>query len=119
MSNYFSTNLKYLRMQKGLSQNRLAELVKTNQPNINRWEDGSVSPGIDKVDEIAKYFNIPVSKLLSVDLRFENNNFKPEDAITMPTDTKRFKAGDIITMQELIDYANELQDKLDKIKESL
>lgn len=79
---YFSTNLRFLREQRKLSQNKLAEYIKTSQANINRWEDGSISPGIDKVDSIADYFNIPISMLLGEDLRLikfeeiEKNEFE-------------------------------------------
>lgn len=33
-------NIKEFREQQGLSQERLAEMVKTSQSNISRWENG-------------------------------------------------------------------------------
>ena len=39
MKNYFSKNLKFLREQKRLSQNKLGELANVNQTTIARWEN--------------------------------------------------------------------------------
>lgn len=69
MENYFSKNLVYLRQKRNLSQNRLGQLCGVNASTIKRWEEGTMSPGIDKVDTISKFFNIPISFILSEDLR--------------------------------------------------
>ncbi len=69
MSNYFSTNLKFLREQKGYSQNKLANIVGVNQTTIARWETEEMAPSIDNVEEISKVLNIDLPDLLGKDLR--------------------------------------------------
>ena len=38
VSNLFSKNLKFLREKKGISKNKLGEMVGVNQTTIGRWE---------------------------------------------------------------------------------
>ena len=74
MTNFFADNLKYLRIEKKLSQNKLAELAKINQTTINRWESKEMSPNIDNINDIANVLNVSVADLLSKDLRATNND---------------------------------------------
>ena len=39
MKNYFNSNLKYIRQQRKMSQNKFAEMLDVNQTTIARWED--------------------------------------------------------------------------------
>ena len=61
MKNYFSKNLKFLREQKKLSQNKLGELANVNQTTIARWENEEMAPSIDNVIELSKIFNIDLN----------------------------------------------------------
>lgn len=72
MAEFFSTNLKYLREQKGLSQNKLGTMIGVNQTTIARWEDDNRIPTIDNAVDVAKALDIPLIDLLSKDLRFDN-----------------------------------------------
>lgn len=69
MSNYFSSNLEFLRKQKGISQNKLAEEVNVNQTTVARWEKKEITPSIDNVEEVAKALNVELPDLLTKDLR--------------------------------------------------
>lgn len=69
MKNYFSKNLKFLREQKRLSQNKLGELANVNQTTIARWENEEMAPSIDNVIELSKIFNIDLADLLGRDLQ--------------------------------------------------
>lgn len=72
MAEYFSTNLKFLREKKGLSQNKLGSLIGVNQTTIARWEDDNRVPTIDNAIDVANTLDIPLSDLLGTDLRFDN-----------------------------------------------
>lgn len=72
MAEYFSTNLKFLREKKGLSQNKLGSLIGVNQTTIARWEDDNRVPTIDNAIDVANALDIPLSDLLGTDLRFDN-----------------------------------------------
>ena len=75
MSNLFSKNLKYLRESKGISKNKLGEMVGVNQTTIGRWETNEITPSIDNVEEVASVLNIPLPDLLIKDLTFDNASF--------------------------------------------
>lgn len=66
--NYFSSNLKYLRKQKNISQNLLAKKINVNQSTIKRWEDNVISPSIENAETIAIFFDVSMSDLTGTDL---------------------------------------------------
>lgn len=72
MSNKFSSNLKFIREQKGISKSKLGELVGVNQSTITRWETNEIKPSIDNVEEVAKALDVPLPDLLITDLRFQD-----------------------------------------------
>lgn len=73
MKNYFSKNLRFLREQKKLSQNKLGELANVNQTTIARWENEEMAPSIDNVIELSKIFNIDLADLLGRDLQLNED----------------------------------------------
>lgn len=76
MTNFFNSNLKYVREQKGLSKNKLGELVGVNQSTIGRWENKEITPSIDNVIDLMNALNIPLSELgsfLGHDMSTSNN----------------------------------------------
>lgn len=79
MSNYFSTNLKYLREKRNLSQNRLASMIGVNQTTIARWEDDNRTPNLDNAIDVSKILNIPLPDLIGKDLKFNNVNNHPNE----------------------------------------
>ncbi len=57
-------NLKYLRNIKGISQNKLAEIVNVSQQSINKYENHNVEPDISTLIKLADYFNTSVDFLI-------------------------------------------------------
>lgn len=78
---YFSTNLKFLREQKKLSQNKLAEMANVNQTTIMRWESGEMSPSLDNIYDIANALNISVADLTGKNLKKDNVEFDELDLL--------------------------------------
>lgn len=78
MNNYFSTNIKFIREQKGLSQNKFGELLNVNQTTIARWEDENRIPTIDKAIDISLKLNIPLNDLVGRDLRIKEQKKKKQ-----------------------------------------
>ena len=66
--NYFSSNLRYLRNLKKLSQNKLAELANVNQTTIMRWELGDMSPSLDNIYDVSKALDVEIADLTGKDL---------------------------------------------------
>ena len=60
----FETNLKKLRMNKELSQAKLAEEIGTLQQMIWKWEAGLSTPNPTMLKKLANFFNVSVDYLL-------------------------------------------------------
>ncbi|MGK9316145.1 helix-turn-helix domain-containing protein [Melissococcus plutonius] len=54
----FSENLSYLMKQKDISDEKLANLIGVNRTTITRWRLGERSPKMEKLSEIAQFFNV-------------------------------------------------------------
>ncbi len=57
-------NLKKLRLQAGISQQKLAEIIGTSQQSINKYENHNVEPDIDTLIDLANFFNTSVDFLI-------------------------------------------------------
>lgn len=66
--------LVYLRKQKGLSQEELAEKMALSRQSISRWESGGAVPGIDSLKLLSRLYGVSVDYLL-------------DDRLDAPTDT--------------------------------
>ena len=64
----FSSNLKFLREEKKLSQNKLAELTGVNQPTIARWENEEISPSLDNIYDLANALQVNIATLTDENL---------------------------------------------------
>ena len=58
------TRIKELRTRKGVSQQRLAELLGVSRPAISQIERGDRKVSADELDRLAKTFNVSVNALL-------------------------------------------------------
>lgn len=82
MTNFFKENLKYIREEKGLSQNKLSELTGVNQSTIGRWESGEMTPTIDNVIDLMNALHIPINELgnfLGKNLSIHNINEEKQE----------------------------------------
>lgn len=60
----FSTNLRNLRLQRGLTQMELAERLQTSQSAITAWESERREPDFKTIKRIADFFGVPITTLL-------------------------------------------------------
>ena len=63
----FSINLKWYRFNRGLSQEKLAELSNTTSKYISDLERGKFCPSLAKLQDIAKALNVETFELLKPD----------------------------------------------------
>ena len=63
--NKFSTFIRELRLEKGLSQEELAKALYVHRTTVNKWENENVIPLNDKLLTIADYFDVSVDELLN------------------------------------------------------
>ncbi len=66
---YLAQNLKYLREQRGLKQQDLADILGVKQSTVGNWEVGKREPEINMLVCIAEYFGITLDDLILKDLR--------------------------------------------------
>mgnify|MGYP002799344249 CR=1 FL=1 len=57
-------NIKLLRSEKGLKQSELAEILKTTQSTISKYECNEVEPDIDSLVKLSDFFGCSVDYLL-------------------------------------------------------
>ncbi len=65
----FSDNIRYLRLQKNISQEKLAEELLITRARYVKYESGTSEAPYDILKRIAHYFKVSIDLLLGVDLR--------------------------------------------------
>ena len=71
--NYFSKNLKFLREQKKLDQQKVADDLNVPQSTLSCWETGVRTPKIEQIIDITNYFNVGMD-IVSKDYACSSNN---------------------------------------------
>ncbi len=72
MKNYFTENLKFLRIQKGLTQDELAKKMDKDYSTIGKWELGQRNPIMSDIIKLSEIFNVSVQDLVEKNLRIKN-----------------------------------------------
>ena len=58
------SQIKKTRLEKGLTQQQLADAIGVKQQHIQRWESGKFKPKTDKLVLIAKALNCEITDLI-------------------------------------------------------
>ncbi len=68
--------IQNLRIQKGLTQERLAEMLEVSRQSVSKWELGQAIPDVDKIIRMSELFNVSTDTLLlhNAENEQENNN---------------------------------------------
>jgi transcriptional regulator with XRE-family HTH domain len=61
--NRFPEKLRELRVAKRMSQAELADMLGITKNAVSLWERGATSPTMDKLTELSRFFNLPLSQL--------------------------------------------------------
>ena len=70
-------NLKELREERGLSQQKLAEILNTSQQTIFKYEKTLVEPDIETLISMADFFEVSVDYLIgNSDIRAKNCRYE-------------------------------------------
>ena len=57
-------NIKRLRLEKGITQEQLAEILNVSNAAVSKWERGGSFPDITLLFPLADYFEISVDELM-------------------------------------------------------
>lgn len=66
--NFLSSNLRFLRRRRKLSQQQLADDLGVKRSNIAAYETKNVEPRLALINDMARYFSIPLEHLVMTDL---------------------------------------------------
>ena len=58
-----SNRIYTLRRRAGLSQDQLAELLGVSRQAVSRWENGSATPGLEKLQAMCRCFQVTMDQL--------------------------------------------------------
>ncbi len=105
MENNFASNLKHLRLQKGLTQQELANKLGKDYSTIGKWELGQRSPIMTDVIKIANFFDVSLEKLIGSSIIYDNAEIIPtSETIQIPV-LGTIKAGIAIeAQQDILEY---------------
>lgn len=73
MARFFNKNLKFIRQQKNISQQELADKLNIDRSTISRWENDEMDITIGNAIKLSNFFNIPMEDFAGKDLTIENN----------------------------------------------
>lgn len=76
-----------LRLQKGLSQQGLAEACNVTHQAVSKWETGAALPDMQTMLFLSRFFGVPMEDILSGDLSLDVQETAPEpaDAEALPS----------------------------------
>lgn len=60
----YELNLKKVRTDQKIKQSELAELMNTSQQVISQYENGSLTPSLDRFIELAKILDVTLDELV-------------------------------------------------------
>ena len=107
----FGDIFKELRLEKKLSQEKIAEDLEISQPLIAKWESHQSTPSPEMLDYIADYFNV------SVDYLIGRSKYKNLEADNSELDNVLFSNAKDLTDDEkktIINVINAIKKEVDK-----
>ena len=88
--------IKSLRLEKGLTQEQLAEVLGVTNRSVSRWENGNNLPDLSVLLELAKYFEVDVGDILDGERRQDNMDKKTEDTLLKVADYEQLLHTDLV-----------------------
>lgn len=73
MKTFIASNIKHLRVTKGVTQGQLAKVCNKGNTAIGNWENGIREPSAVDLANLANFFGVSIDDLIKKDLRFSDN----------------------------------------------
>lgn len=83
--------LKHLRIEKCLSQEKLAELFNVSSRSVSRWETGSNMPDLDMLIKLADFYNVEIREIVDGERKRKNINQEQEETLRLIADYSKSK----------------------------
>ena len=78
--------LKQLRNEKGITQERLAEILGVSGRTASRWETGANLPDLSILVEISEYYDVEIKEILNGERKSENMDNKLKETLLKVAD---------------------------------
>lgn len=98
----FSTNLKQIMLDHSKTQSDLVKDLNLRQATVSDWLNGKKYPRMDKVELLAKYFNVSINDLIMVTPKFEYSMSPKEKMIIKKY--RQLDAGGQDRVDRMIDF---------------
>jgi len=79
MNDYFSKNIKYIRISNGLSFTEMAKILNKARSSVANYENGSTEPVVSVIRKYVQYFDISYIDLFESDLEKRGLQVHPND----------------------------------------
>lgn len=79
MNDYFSKNIKYIRISNGLSFTEMAKILDKARSSVANYEDGNTEPAVSVIRRYVQYFDISYIDLFESDLEKRGLQVHPND----------------------------------------
>ncbi len=85
--------LSFLRKEKGLSQENLADEMNVSRQAVSKWESGNVMPSLDNLIYLSRLYDVTIDSLIddSQDLPSESAPPEPVPAEPVPPESPRME----------------------------
>jgi transcriptional regulator with XRE-family HTH domain len=104
--NFLSSNLRFLRKRRRLSQQQLADDLGVKRSNIAAYETKNVEPRLALINDIAQYFDLSLEHLIMADLAGANE----EELATFIGGSARLGTDSISEIKEVSDKIKRMLD---------
>ena len=71
MKLHIGNSIKYLRKEKDITQEELADILGVSYQSVSRWETGACYPDMELLPVISDFFGVTVDQLLGVNEKIE------------------------------------------------
>lgn len=92
-------NIRKCRKEKGISQEELAVRLHVVRQTVSKWEKGLSVPDADVLIKMAELLDVPVSKLLGVEVENKTTNDITEELARLNEELAQRKQKEILTEQ--------------------
>lgn len=73
-NNIIGKNIRYLRLDKKITQKKLGEIIGTDQTSIAKMEKGVIEPNCDAIVLLSIFFEVSTDYLLGIENEYGDKN---------------------------------------------
>lgn len=101
----FDTKIRKLRLDSGLTQKELADILNVSQQTISQWENRSTVPDALTIISISKYFNVSSDYLLGLNVANKRHYIKQVKI------NRNFKKSELEQVRSILNFLREQKRK--------